>query len=137
MAAVYHSPLSVVPGSHRPRPAVKLTFYVLWCLHQKLLFGRRRTQIILESAARPLCTMLQANEKQGVEAAAWLMGYLATDPANGRPLIAMGAAPALVRFTPSSWSDVLKRLLLCSRHKHTICSAVCSHLFSNVTFDHL
>ena len=56
-----------------------------------------RTHIILETAARPLCTMLQSNEKQGVEAAAWLMGYLATDPANGRPLVAMGAAPALVR----------------------------------------
>ncbi len=54
-------------------------------------------QIILESAARPLCAMLQSSDKPGVEAAAWLMGYLATDPANGRPLVAMGAAPALVR----------------------------------------
>jgi len=56
-------------------------------------------QIILESAARPLCAMLQSSDKPGVEAAAWLMGYLATDPANGRPLIAMGAAPALVRIS--------------------------------------
>ena len=40
--------------------------------------------------------MLQDTDQAGVEAAAWLLGYLATDPANGRPLISLGAAPALV-----------------------------------------
>ena len=42
--------------------------------------------------------MLLGSDPAGVEAAAWLMGYLAMDPANGRPLVALGAAPALVRL---------------------------------------
>lgn len=56
-----------------------------------------RGEIILASVVAPLCNMLQESDPAGVEAAAWLMGYLAMDPANGRPLVALGAAPALVR----------------------------------------
>ena len=74
--------------------------------HSLLSCVPNRMQIILESAARPLCAMLQSSDKPGVEAAAWLMGYLATDPANGRPLIAMGAAPALVCICGLADSEV-------------------------------
>ena len=56
-----------------------------------------RAEIRLAVAAVPLCRMLQDSDPAGVEAAAWLLGYLAMDPENGRPLVALGVAPALVR----------------------------------------
>ena len=76
-------------------PAPRVVNTSLICAHLSLSAGR--AEILLDVATEPLCRMLRDTDQAGVEAAAWLLGYLATDPANGRPLIALGAAPALVR----------------------------------------
>lgn len=52
----------------------------------------------IDRAADPLCRMLLGSDAAGVEAAAWLMGYLAMDPAARRPLVILGVAPPLVRL---------------------------------------
>ena len=73
--------------------------------------------------------MLQSNGKEGVEAAAWLMGYLATDPANGRPLVAMGAAPALVCLRRSFLTATHWSLLLAGMPGEDVPSAGCVKVF--------
>lgn len=61
---------------------------------------RRRALVNMSEVTAPLFDMLRAGDAAGAEAAAWLLGYCATDPMSRRHLTDCGAASALMPVRP-------------------------------------
>ena len=75
-------------------------------------------------AAGPLFDMLRSGDAPAAEAAAWLLGYCATDPPARRILSELGAATALMPVRPqTSLRSTSVWFLLPRAHRLLTCSS--------------